>query len=96
MEPTKRDFRQLKREIKRAGSQHRRRQWKRDLRENPDEAPYSEERFVRFSTADLNGNDIHRNRSKPKLNASKSPEVQAMTEGNEPSSTESESRGREV
>ncbi len=45
MEPTKRELRQLKREIKRAGSQRRRREWKRQLRENPEEAPYSEEDF---------------------------------------------------
>jgi len=57
MEPTKRELRQMKREIKRAGSQRRRRQWKRDLRENPEEAPYSEEDFGRFSTALLNGID---------------------------------------
>jgi len=57
MEPTKRDLRQMKREIKRAGSQRRRRQWKRDLRENPEEAPYSEEDFGRFSTVELNGID---------------------------------------
>jgi hypothetical protein len=66
MEPTKREFRQLKREIKRAGSQHRRRQWKRDLRDNPEEAPYSEERFGRFSTAELNGNDKPRVRETPR------------------------------
>ena len=41
MEPTKRELRQLKREIKRAGSQRRRREWKRELRENPEEAPFS-------------------------------------------------------
>lgn len=57
MEPTKRELRQMKREIKRAGSQRRRRQWKRDLRENPEEAPYSQEDFGRFSTAELNGID---------------------------------------
>lgn len=57
MEPTKRDQRQLKREIKRAGSQRRRRQWKRDLRENPEEAPFSEEDFGRHSTVELNGID---------------------------------------
>ena len=57
MEPTKREIRQLKREIKREGSQRRRRQWKRDLRENPDEAHFSEENFGRCSTADLNGMD---------------------------------------
>jgi hypothetical protein len=57
MEPTKREMRQIKREIKRAGSQRRRRQWKRELRENPDDAPYSEDDFGRFSTAELNGID---------------------------------------
>ena len=57
MEPTKRELRHMKREIKRAGSQRRRRQWKRDLRENPEEAPYSEADFGRFSTAELNGID---------------------------------------
>jgi hypothetical protein len=57
MEPTKREHRQLKREIKRAGSQRRRREWKRDLRENPEEAAYSEENFGRYKTAGLNGID---------------------------------------
>ncbi len=57
MEPTKRDQRQTKRELKQAGSQHRRRQWKRELREDPEEAPYSGENFGRYSTAELNGMD---------------------------------------
>jgi hypothetical protein len=57
MEPTKRELRQIKREIKRAGSQRRRREWKRDLRENPEEAPNSDDNFGRFSTAQLNGID---------------------------------------
>jgi hypothetical protein len=57
MEPTKRDQRQTKRELKQAGSQHRRRQWKRELRENPEEAPFSDENFGRYSTAGLNGMD---------------------------------------
>jgi hypothetical protein len=57
MEPTRRDLRRAKREQKRAGSQRRRRQWKRDLRENPEEAPYSEEDFGRYSTAELNAMD---------------------------------------
>ncbi len=57
MEPTKREQRQIKKEIKRAGSQRRRRQWKRDLREDPEEAPYSEEDFGRYSTIELNGMD---------------------------------------
>jgi hypothetical protein len=62
MEPTKRELRQLKRELKRAGTQRRRRQWKRDLRENPDEAPFSEEDFGRYSTAELNGIDQDKTR----------------------------------
>jgi hypothetical protein len=57
LEPTKREQRQLKRDVKQAGSQRRRRQWKRDLRENPEEAPYSEEDFGRYRTAPLNGID---------------------------------------
>jgi hypothetical protein len=52
----------LKREIKRAGTQRRRRQWKRDLRENPEEAPYSEANFGRYSTAELNGIDQDKTR----------------------------------
>lgn len=55
MEPTKRELREIKRLRKRAGSKRRRRQWKRDLREDPEEAPYSEEDFGRHSTAELNG-----------------------------------------
>jgi hypothetical protein len=57
VEPTKREMRQVKKEVKRAGSQRRRRQWRRDLRENPEDAPYSEEDFGRYSTAPLNGMD---------------------------------------
>ena len=62
MEPTKREQRQAKREIKRAGTQRRRRQWKRELRENPEEAPYSEDDFGRYSTAELNGMDHDKTR----------------------------------
>jgi hypothetical protein len=57
MDPKKQDLRQTKRQLKRAGSQRRRRQWKRDLRENPEEAPYSQDDFGRFSTSRLNGID---------------------------------------
>jgi hypothetical protein len=83
MEPTKREFRQLKREIKRAGSQHRRRQWKRDLRDNPEEAPYSEERFGRFSTAEMNGNDKPRVREKPRREESPSSDLDEAVEPSE-------------
>jgi hypothetical protein len=64
MEPTKREIRQLKRELKRAGSQRRRREWKRDLRENPEDAPYSKEDFGRYSTAELNGHDRDQTRDR--------------------------------
>jgi hypothetical protein len=57
MDPTKREQRQTKREMKQAGSQRRRRQWKRDLLEDPESAPFSEDDFGRHSTADLNGLD---------------------------------------
>jgi hypothetical protein len=65
MEPTKREQRQAKRELKQAGSQHRRRQWKRELRENPEEAAHSEENFGRYSTAELNGMDRDSTRRRP-------------------------------
>ena len=55
---------QIKRQMKRAGSQRRRRQWKRDLRENPEEAPYSEEDFGRYSTAEFNGIDQDHTRNR--------------------------------
>jgi hypothetical protein len=56
-EPTKRELRQQKREIKRAGSQRRRRMLKQALRENPEEAPNAEYDFGRFSSAPFNGLD---------------------------------------
>jgi hypothetical protein len=64
VEPTKRELREQKRQIKRAGNQRRRRQWKRDLAGNPEEAPYSEDDFGRYSTAPLNGIDHDRTRRK--------------------------------
>jgi hypothetical protein len=57
MKPEKRELRQLKREIKRAGSQRRRRLLKRDLIENPEEAHRAEVDFGRLRSADLNGID---------------------------------------
>jgi hypothetical protein len=49
MDPNKRKMRQLKRDIKRAGSKHRRRDFKKQLRENPDEAHLQGENFGRYS-----------------------------------------------
>ncbi len=57
MDPDKRKYRKLKRNVKRAGNKHRRRDFKRQLRENPNEAPYQEENFGRNSSAAMNGND---------------------------------------
>ena len=53
----KRQYRKLKRDVKRAGSKRRRRFLKRELVENPEEAPYSEFDFGSDSSAGLNGLD---------------------------------------
>ena len=51
----KRELRQLKREIKRAGGKHRRRQLKRGLIEHPEEAHQDEPELGKFRSAELNG-----------------------------------------
>ena len=63
-EPDKRQLRQLKRTIKRAGSKHRRRALKRQLEENPEEAAHAEEDYGRNRSTTLNGidNDATRQR----------------------------------
>jgi hypothetical protein len=53
----KRQYRKLKRDVKRAGNKRRRQYLKRDLAENPDEAPFSEFDFGSDSSAGLNGLD---------------------------------------
>jgi hypothetical protein len=53
----KRTLRQLKRDLKRAGSKHRRRDLKRHLAENPEEAAYARENFGRYRSSGLNGLD---------------------------------------
>ena len=53
----KRELRQLKREIKRAGGKHRRTQLKRGLAEHPEEAHEDEPSVGRFRSADYNGID---------------------------------------
>jgi hypothetical protein len=53
----KRKYRKLKRDIKRAGNKRRRRYLKRDLTQNPEEAPNSDFHFGRDSSAGLNGLD---------------------------------------
>jgi hypothetical protein len=57
MDQQKRELRKLKREIKKAGNKKRRGRLKRDLRDNPEEAHLSEERFGRNSSAGFNGLD---------------------------------------
>ena len=57
MDDKKRELRKLKRDIKQAGNKKRRGRLKRDLRENPEEAHHSEERFGPYSSKGLNGLD---------------------------------------
>lgn len=67
MDRQKREWRELKREIKRAGNKRRRQQGKRALAERPDEAPYLEADLGRYRSADLNGidRDATRRRTEP-------------------------------
>ena len=53
----KRELRQLKREIKRAGGKRRRRQLKQGLAEHPEDAHQDSASFGRYRSADLNGID---------------------------------------
>ena len=64
----KRRYRKLKRDIKRAGSKRRRQHLKRDLVENPEEAPYSEFDFGRTTSTGLNGLDQDATRRRPAAN----------------------------
>jgi hypothetical protein len=53
----KRQQRQLKRDIKRAGNKRRRQRLKQDLARDPEEAAHSEPDLGRYSTENLNGQD---------------------------------------
>jgi hypothetical protein len=57
MDQDKRSYRQLKRDLKRAGNRKRRRHLQRELRDNPEDAAGSNFDFGRDSTTGLNGND---------------------------------------
>jgi hypothetical protein len=57
MDPQKRQLRKLKRDIKRAGSKRRRQYLKRELHDNPEEAPHSAYDFGRNTSQTLNGLD---------------------------------------
>jgi hypothetical protein len=65
MDRDKRKYRQLKRDVKRAGSKHRRRDLKRQLHDNPEEAAHHEENLGRHSSAGLNGLDQDATRRRP-------------------------------
>lgn len=70
MDREKRELRKLKRDIKRAGNKRRRQHLKRELTENPEDAPHSEFDFGRDSSATLNGLDQDATRRrKPKPGA---------------------------
>ena len=53
----KRAYRKLKRDVKRAGNKRRRQHLKRELLDNPEEAPHSDYDFGKSSSAGLNGLD---------------------------------------
>lgn len=75
----KRKLRQLKREIKRAGSKRRRQALKKDLEENPEEAAHSAFDFGRLSSESLNGldQDATRRRKEQAREAEEMPEASA-------------------
>ncbi len=64
MDPQKKQFRKLKRDVKRAGSKRRRQYLKRQLHDNPEDAPHDAYDFGRNTSATLNGldNDATRKR----------------------------------
>jgi hypothetical protein len=57
MDLQKRQLRKLKRDIKRAGSKRRRQYLKRELQQNPEDAPHSNYDFGRNTSGTLNGLD---------------------------------------
>ena len=64
MDRDKRQLRKLKRDIKKAGNKSRRQRLKRELAENPEEAPHSEYDFGRKSSQGLNALDNDATRKK--------------------------------
>jgi hypothetical protein len=56
-DPTRRELRQEKREVKKAGGKRVRRELKRLLAEDPDEAPHAPIDFGRLSSTRYNGMD---------------------------------------
>lgn len=64
-DPKKRELRKIKKAVKRAGSKHRRRDLKRQLAENPEDAADATENVGRHSSEGLNGLDQDSTRKKP-------------------------------
>jgi hypothetical protein len=64
MKQDKRILRELKREVKRAGNKRRRQFLKRQLEDQPEEAPYAEFDFGRDSSAGFNAMDQDAKRKK--------------------------------
>jgi hypothetical protein len=65
MDQDKRQYRKLKRDVKKAGNKRRRQFLKRELADNPEEAPHSEFDFGDTSSAGLNGMDQDATRRRP-------------------------------
>ncbi len=65
MDQDKRRYRQLKRDIKKAGNRARRRHLQRELTDNPEGAARNDFDFGRKSSAWLNGNDHDATRRRP-------------------------------
>lgn len=61
----KRQFRKLKRDVKRAGNKRRRQYLKRELTDRPEEVPHSEFQFGRDRSAAFNGMDRDATRRRP-------------------------------
>ena len=61
----KRQLRELKRALKKAGNKHRRQQLKRDLNQNPEEVAHREDEFGRHRSNTLNGIDKDATRRRP-------------------------------
>lgn len=64
MDPTKRELREQKRAVKKAGNKHRRLELKRSLVVNPEEAAHVEEDYGRHRSAAMNGIDRDATRKK--------------------------------
>lgn len=67
-DPDKRQLRKLKRVVKKAGSKHRRRELRKQLAENPEEAAHAEENFGKSSSESLNGLDSDATRKRNEEN----------------------------